>query len=448
MIKKILIANRGEIALRIIRACRELEIPTVAVYSQADAKSLHVSLADEAYCIGPAEGTKSYLSIPAIISVALTSGADAIHPGYGFLSERADFSDICKEHGIKFIGPCANSMRKLGDKATARKTMKEHKVPIIPGTDIIEKPSEIKKFAKKVGYPIIIKATAGGGGRGMRIVNKEDEIETAFNLCSIEAKNNFGCDKVYCEKYLLNPRHIEIQVIADKYGNAIHLAERDCTIQRRHQKLIEEAPSIAVDKTLREKMGEDAVKAVKAVGYEGVCTVEFLLDGKDYYFMEMNTRIQVEHCITEAITGIDIVKEQIKVASKLKLTIKQEDVKINGHAIECRINAEDPEKNFMPCAGKIEGYVAPGGFGVRVDSHAYTGYVIPPYYDSLVSKLICWGVDRGDAIKRMRRALTEYIIMGIKTTIPFHKELLENEVFLSGKFDTSFIDKYYLKSDK
>ncbi|MBE7705827.1 MAG: acetyl-CoA carboxylase biotin carboxylase subunit [Cyanobacteria bacterium SIG30] len=448
MIKKVLIANRGEIAIRIIRACRELQIPTVAVYSEPDAGSLHVSYADEAYCIGPKESSKSYLSIPAIISVALTSGADAIHPGYGFLSENADFVDICKEHGIKFIGPSSDSMNKAGDKATARKTMIENGIPVTPGTDIIDDPKEIKKFAKKVGYPVIIKATAGGGGKGMRIVNNENEVEEAFNLCQTEALKAFNNKDVYCEKYLLNPRHIEVQVIGDSRGNVVHLGERDCSIQRRHQKLIEEAPSVFVSEKLRKKMGDDAVKAVKALKYEGVGTIEFLLDGENYYFMEMNTRVQVEHCVTEMISMIDILKEQIRIASGMKLSFSQDDVELKGHAIECRINAEDHERNFMPNPGKIGGYVAPGGFGVRVDSHAYAGYDVLPYYDSLIGKLICWGKDREDCRKRMLMALNQYVITGIKTTIPFHKEILNSEDFIKSKIDTSYIDNKYSKANK
>ncbi|GBF23220.1 acetyl-CoA carboxylase, biotin carboxylase subunit [Candidatus Gastranaerophilus sp. (ex Termes propinquus)] len=456
MFKKVLIANRGEIALRVIRACKELGIATVAIYSQADADSLHVSLADEAYCIGPPPSPKSYLSIPAIISVALTSGADAIHPGYGFMAERADFVDICEQHKIKFIGPSADAMRKMGDKATAIATMKANDVPTTPGISIIKDVEEVRTFASKVGYPIILKATAGGGGKGMRIVHSESELEENLNLCQTEAGNAFGNPDVYAEKYIVGPRHIEIQILADSWGNVIHLGERDCSIQRRHQKLIEEAPSPAIDETTRKKMGEAAVNAAKAINYEGAGTVEFLLDEnsrnqkgeKSWYFMEMNTRIQVEHCVSEMITSIDIVKEQIKVAAGQKLSVSQKDVEFRGHAIECRINAEDAEKNFMPCAGKIEGYIAPGGFGVRVDSHAYTGYRIPPNYDSMVGKLICWGVDREDAIKRSLRALDEYVITGIKTTIPFHKQILDNEIFKSGKFDTSFIEKYYSKIEK
>ncbi len=453
MIKKVLIANRGEIALRIIRACKELGIATVAIYSQADADSLHVSLADEAYCIGPAPSAKSYLSIPAIISVALTSGADAIHPGYGFMSERADFVDICEQHHIKFIGPSADAMRKMGDKANARETMIKNNVPVTPGTGLIENVDEIKTFAKEVGYPVIIKATAGGGGKGMRIVHNENEVEDAFNLCRNEAKNAFANPEVYVEKYLINPRHIEVQILADSFGNVVHLGERDCSIQRRHQKLLEEAPSPAISKDVREKMGEAAVNAAKAINYEGAGTIEFLLDENDpngrknWYFMEMNTRVQVEHCVSEMISGVDIVKEQLRVASGQRLSVKQEDIVLKGHAIECRINAEDPERDFIPFAGKIEGYLAPGGFGVRIDSHVYTGYSIPPYYDSMVGKLICWGVDREDARNRALRALNEYIITGIKTTIPFHKEILNNEVFISGKFDTSFIEKYYSKEE-
>lgn len=369
MFRKVLIANRGEIAVRIIRACRELGIPTVAIYSQADANSLHVRLATEAYCVGPAQSAKSYLSIPAIISAAIVSGADAIHPGYGFMSERADFAEICEKHGIKFIGPTAEAMRKMGDKATARKTMIENNVPVTPGTGILRTPEEVKEFAKKAGYPIILKATAGGGGKGMRIVRYDDEVETNMNLCQSEAQNFFGNPDVYAEKFLENPRHIEVQVLGDQYGNVVHLGERDCSIQRRHQKLLEEAPSPAIDEETRKEMGAAAVRAAKAINYEGAGTCEFLLDhdGK-WYFMEMNTRIQVEHCVTEMISNIDLVREQILVASGEKLDFTQDDIVLRGHAIECRINAENPEKDFMPNPGKITGYVTPGGFGVRVDS--------------------------------------------------------------------------------
>lgn len=452
MIQKVLIANRGEIALRIIRACKELGIATVAVYSQADADSLHVSLADEAYCIGPHQSAKSYLSIPALISVALTSGADAIHPGYGFLSERADFVDICDEHHIKFIGPSAKAMRAMGDKASARETMIKSGVPVTPGTGLVNDVEEIKQFAKEVGYPVIIKATAGGGGKGMRIVSCEEELEDAFNLCRQEAQNSFANPEVYCEKYLINPRHIEVQILADSFGNVVHLGERDCSIQRRHQKLIEEAPSPAITEEIRQKMGTAAINAAKAINYEGAGTLEFLLDESDpnnkkWYFMEMNTRVQVEHCVSEMISGVDIVKEQIRVASGKRLSVTQDDIVLRGHAIECRINAEDPSKDFMPFAGKIGGYIAPGGFGVRIDSHAYTGYTIPPYYDSMVGKLICWGANREEARKRALRALDEYIITGIKTTIPFHKAILNNDVFISGNFDTSFIEKHFSKEE-
>ena len=451
MFKKVLIANRGEIALRIIRACRELGIATVAIYSQADSESLHVSLADEAYCIGPAQSAKSYLHIPAIISVALTSGADAIHPGYGFMAERADFVDICDEHNIKFIGPSSKAMRAMGDKASARATMIASNVPVTPGTGLVEDVEQIREFVSKVGYPVIIKATAGGGGKGMRIVREDSELEDAFNLCRNEAKNAFGNPEVYCEKYLENPRHIEVQILADSFGNVVHLGERDCSIQRRHQKLLEEAPSPAISEDIRKAMGQAAVNAAKAINYEGAGTIEFLLDetdpkNKKWYFMEMNTRVQVEHCVSEMISGVDIVKEQIRVAAGQRLSVKQEDICLRGHAIECGINAEDPDRDFMPFAGKIEGYIAPGGFGVRVDSHVYTGYKIPPYYDSMVGKLICWGKDREEARNRMLRALNEYVITGIKTTIPFHREILNDDVFISGNFNTSFLEKSFKKN--
>ena len=448
MFKKVLIANRGEIAIRIIRACRELGIATVAVYSQADAESLHVSLADEAYCIGPALSSKSYLHIPALISVALTTGADAIHPGYGFLSERADFVDICEQHHLKFIGPSAQAMRLMGDKATARATMEKSGVPITPGLGIVDNTDDIRKFALEVGYPIIIKATAGGGGKGMRIVRHENELDDAFNLCRAEAQSAFANGDVYVEKFIENPRHIEVQILADSFGNVIHLGERDCSIQRRNQKLLEEAPSVAITEDIRKKMGEAAINAAKSINYEGTGTIEFLLDenasgDKKFYFMEMNTRVQVEHCVSEMISNVDIVKEQIRVAQGERLSYVQDDINLKGHAIECRINAEDYEKCFMPCPGEIEGYIAPGGFGTRVDSHVYTGYKIPPYYDSLVGKVICWGKDREEARKRMLRALNEYVITGIKTTIGFHKKILQNKEFISGDFNTGFIETNY-----
>lgn len=443
MFKKVLIANRGEVAVRIIRACREIGIPTVAVYSQADANSLHVSLATEAYCIGPNESSKSYLNIPAIISAALISGADAIHPGYGFMSERADFAEICAEHNIKFIGPSPESMQLMGDKATARKTMMSKNVPITPGTGIITDVEEAKLAAKKFGYPVIVKATAGGGGKGMRVANNDAELEQNITLCRQEAEKFFGNPDVYMEKYLVNPRHIEVQVIADKFGNVVHLGERDCSIQRRHQKLVEEAPSPAVSEEVRRKLGDAAVRAAKAANYEGVGTIEFLLDkDKNFYFMEMNTRLQVEHGITEMISNVDIVREQINIAAGNPLSFKQEDIKLYGHAIECRINAEDPDRNFLPAPGEINGYITPGGFGVRVDSHVYSGYKIPPYYDSLISKLMCWAPTREEARRRMYRALKEYVITGVKTTLPFYQELIEDEVFISGIFDTGFMNTY------
>ena len=449
MFRKVLIANRGEIAVRIIRACREIGIPTVAIYSQADANSLHVRLATEAYCIGPAQSSKSYLSIPAIISAAIVSGADAIHPGYGFMSERADFAEICAKHGIKFIGPTAEAMRKMGDKATARKTMIENNVPVTPGTGILKTPEEVKEFANRVGYPIILKATAGGGGKGMRMCRSDDVVETNMNLCQSEAQSFFGNPDVYAEKYLENPRHIEVQILADQYGNVVHLGERDCSIQRRHQKLLEEAPSPAIDEATRKEMGAAAVRAAKAINYESAGTCEFLLDhdGK-WYFMEMNTRIQVEHCVTEMISNVDLVREQIMIAAGEKLDFTQDDIMLRGHAIECRINAENPEKDFMPNPGTITGYVTPGGFGVRVDSHAYQDYKIPPYYDSMIGKLICWGRTRNEARRRMYRALKEYVITGVETTLPFHQGIIEDPVFMSGNFNTGFIEDYYKRIGK
>ena len=449
MFKKVLIANRGEIAVRIIRACREIGIPTVAIYSQADANSLHVRLATEAYCIGPAQSAKSYLSIPAIISAALVSGADAIHPGYGFMSERADFAEICEKHGIKFIGPTAEAMKKMGDKATARKTMIENNVPVTPGTGILKTPQEVKEFAKKAGYPIILKATAGGGGKGMRICRSDEEVDVNMSLCQTEAQNFFGNPDVYAEKFLENPRHIEVQILGDQYGNVVHLGERDCSIQRRHQKLLEEAPSPAIDEATRKEMGAAAVRAAKAINYEGAGTCEFLLDHDgSWYFMEMNTRIQVEHCVTEMISNVDLVREQIMVASGEPLDFTQDDIILRGHAIECRINAENPEKDFMPNPGQITGYVTPGGFGIRVDSHVYQDYKIPPYYDSMIGKLICWGRTRNEARRRMYRALKEYVITGVETTIPFHQDIIEDPVFMSGNFNTGFIEDFYKRTGK
>ncbi len=444
MFRKVLIANRGEIAVRIIRACRELGIPTVAIYSQADANSLHVRLATEAYCIGPAKSSESYLSIPAIMSAAMVSGADAIHPGYGFMSERADFAEICEKQGIKFIGPSSAAMRKMGDKATARQTMIDNDVPVTPGTGIVQTVEEVQEFANRVGYPIILKATAGGGGKGMRICRNDDEVKLNMELCQAEAKNFFGNPDVYAEKYLENPRHIEVQILGDSFGNVVHLGERDCSIQRRHQKLLEEAPSPAIDEETRAQMGAAAVRAAKAINYEGAGTCEFLLDHDgSWYFMEMNTRIQVEHCVTEMISHVDLVRQQILIASGEPLSYKQEDIKLYGHAIECRINAENPAKGFMPNPGVISGYLAPGGFGVRVDSHVYQDYEIPPYYDSMIGKLICWGRNRNEARRRMYRALKEYVITGVETTLPFHQDIIEDEVFMSGNFNTGFIEEYY-----
>ncbi len=422
MIEKVLIANRGEIALRVIRACRELGIRTVAVYSQADAESLHVKLADESFCIGPPPLQRSYLHIPALISTAVVTGADAIHPGYGFLSENANFAEICADHRIKFIGPSVNAITSMGDKSSARDTMKKAGVPVVPGSDgLLENEAEAFKLAEEIGFPVIIKATAGGGGRGMRIATNSGQLASAITMARSEAQAAFGDGGVYVEKYLKPIRHVEIQVLADSYGNCIHLGERDCSVQRRHQKLIEESPSPALTEELRSKMGHAAVLAAQEIGYEGAGTVEFILAGDKFYFMEMNTRIQVEHPVTEMITGVDLIKEQLRIASGERLSLKQEGVTFTGHSIECRINAEDPERNFLPSPGRIDAYIAPGGPGVRVDSHCYPGYSIPPFYDSLLSKLIVWGTDRNEAIRRMLRALDEYAITGVNTTFPFHQ---------------------------
>ena len=444
MFKKILIANRGEIALRVIRAARELNIETVAVYSQADANSLHVQLADEAYCIGPPVPAKSYLNIPSIISTAILCRADAIHPGYGFLAENSNFAEMCDSHGIKFIGPTASNIKAMGDKASAKKLLKDANVPVVPGINgLVDNPKKAVEEAIKIGFPVIVKATAGGGGRGMRIALDENTLVTCLDSASLEASNAFGNPGVYIEKYIKRIKHIEVQILADEHGNVIYLGERDCTVQRRYQKLLEEAPSICIDKDLRRKIGDVAVKATRSIGYRNAGTVEFIfdLDTKNFYFMEMNTRIQVEHPVTEMVTGIDLVKAQIKIASGEKLWFKQEDIKINGHAIEFRINAEDPDKNFAPSPGKIDGYIAPGGYGVRVDSHCYTGYEIPPFYDSMIAKLIVWGNNRQEAIERGVRALDEFAITGIHTTIPFHLKVLEHPKFLSGDFSTDFVAK-------
>jgi len=442
LFSKILIANRGEIALRIIRTCKELGISTVAVYSEADKDSLHVTFADEAVCIGPPFGKDSYLKIPAIISAAQVTGADAIHPGYGFLAENANFSEICQESNLKFIGPSPDMIRAMGDKAFAKDTMKNNEVPVIPGSDgIIENLDEAKSLANEIGYPVIIKASAGGGGKGMRIVWEESEFQKAFQTAQAEAEAAFANGAVYIEKFIENPRHIEIQIMGDQHGNVYHYGERDCSIQRRHQKLIEESPSPAVDEDLRSQMGEAAIKGAKSVNYEGAGTIEFLLDKhKNFYFMEMNTRIQVEHPVTELVYDVDLVRQQVLVAAGEKIEAKPK--KPHGHAIEFRINAEDPQNNFRPSPGKITSLHFPGGFGVRNDSHIYQSYSIPPYYDSLVAKLIVWGKNRENAIMRGKRALNEFIVEGIKTTIPFHLKVLEDSRFRSGNFDTSFLEKF------
>jgi acetyl-CoA carboxylase, biotin carboxylase subunit len=443
MIRKLLIANRGEIAVRVIRACREMGIETVAVFSEADREALHVQMADEAYCIGPTSSKDSYLNVTNIISVANLTGSDAIHPGYGFLAENADFAELCRECNIKFVGPTPEAITKMGTKDIARETMREAGVPIVPGsTGIIENIDEAIDLSNKIGYPVIIKATAGGGGKGIRVAKNEEELIKGINITQQEAATAFGNPGVYLEKYIEDFRHVEIQVLGDSYGNVIHLGERDCSIQRRLQKLLEETPSPALDDEMREIMGAAAVKAAKAVDYTGAGTVEFIYDYRDrkFYFMEMNTRIQVEHPVTEMVTGIDLIKEQIRVASGEMLLLSQEDVTFNGWAIECRINAENPEKKFMPSPGNIKMYLPPGGLGVRIDSAAYPGYTISPYYDSMIAKVITYGSSREEAISRMKRALGEFVIEGIHTTIPFHLKLLENEQFVAGHFNTKFLE--------
>lgn len=442
MFKKILIANRGEIALRIIRTCKEMGIKTVAVYSTADKDSLPVRFADEAVCIGPPQSSKSYLSIPNIIAAAEITNADAIHPGYGFLSENEKFSKVCQEHGIKFIGATPEQIAGMGDKSNAKATMIKAGVPCIPGsTGLLKDLEDAKKVAAKIKYPVIMKATAGGGGKGMRIVWKEEDIEAAWDSARQESAAAFGNDGLYMEKYIEEPRHIEIQIAGDQYGNACHLSERDCSIQRRHQKLVEETPSPFMTDELREKMGEAAIKAAKAVQYEGVGTVEFLVDKhRDFYFMEMNTRIQVEHTITEEVINYDLIKEQIKIAAGEHISGLNHYPKM--HAIQCRINAEDPHHDFRPSPGKITTYHSPGGHGVRIDTHVYSGYVIPPNYDSMISKLIVVAQTRDEAILKMKRALDEYIIEGIKTTIPFHQKLMEDPDFQKGNFTTKFMETF------
>lgn len=448
-INKLLIANRGEIALRVIRSCEELGIATVAVYSTVDRNSLHVQLADEAVCIGDAPSSKSYLNIPNIIAAALTRNATAIHPGYGFLSENARFAEICADHNLLFVGPSPAAIQAMGDKSTAKKTMQKAGVPTVPGSDgLIESEEHAVKIADKIGYPVMIKATAGGGGRGMRLVYQSGDLVKLLKAAQGEAEAAFANPGVYIEKFVEEPRHIEFQVLADGYGNVIHLGERDCSIQRRHQKLLEEAPSPALNPKLRSQMGDAAVRAAKAINYTGVGTIEFLLDkyGK-FYFMEMNTRIQVEHPVTEMITGIDLIAEQLRVAQGEKLKLTQKDVIMRGHAIECRINAEDPAHNFRPNPGRITAYLPPGGPGVRMDSHVYTDYEIPPYYDSLIGKLIVWAGDRPSAILRMQRALNEFAIAGIPTTIEFHQKILEDDDFQRGQVFTNYVQQLMAKLD-
>jgi acetyl-CoA carboxylase biotin carboxylase subunit len=445
MFKKILIANRGEIALRVIRTCREMGIKTVAVYSTADKDSLHVRFADEAVCIGKPQSSESYLNIPHIMAAAEITNADAIHPGYGFLAENANFSEICAEYGIKFIGPTPEMIRSMGDKMTAKETMIKAGVPVIPGSEgLLESVDEAKKLAKDMGYPVILKATAGGGGKGMRVVWEEAELEKNYNNAKSEAAASFKNDGIYMEKFVEEPRHIEIQIAGDQFGTVCHLGERDCSIQRRHQKLVEESPSPFMTPELRKKMGEAAKKAAKAINYESVGTIEFLVDKhRNFYFMEMNTRIQVEHCVTEEVINYDLIKEQIKIAAGI--AISGRDYEPQMHAIECRINAEDPYNDFRPSPGKITELHTPGGHGVRIDSHIYKDYVIPPYYDSMVAKLIAVAQTREEAIQTMERALSEYVIEGVKTTIPFHQQLMKDENFRKGNFTTKFIETFELK---
>lgn len=441
MIQKVLIANRGEIALRVIQACKELGLETVAIYSEADRESLHIRYADEAFCVGPASSAKSYLNIPNIISAATIAGVDAIHPGYGFLAENPRFVEICETHNIKFIGPSADAIAKMGDKAQAKRIMEKAGVPVIPGSEgPVSDEEEAVRLAEEIGYPVMIKASAGGGGRGMRIANNKKELIKSIKTAQAEAEVSFDNPEVYLEKFIPNPRHIEIQILCDEHGNGVYLGERDCSLQRRHQKVLEESPSPAVTPKIRKILGEKALKGVQSVGYTNAGTIEFLMDeDENFYFMEMNTRIQVEHPVTEMVTGLDLVKKQILIAAGEPLGLKQEEVKLSGHAIECRINAEDPYKNFMPSPGLIQFHHAPGGPGVRVDTCAYTGYTIPPYYDSLISKLITWGKDRDEAVNRMARALEEYEIYGISSTILFHLEVIHHPFFRRGEVTTNFI---------
>jgi acetyl-CoA carboxylase biotin carboxylase subunit len=445
-IGKLLIANRGEIALRILRTCREMGIATVAVHSTVDRNALHVQLADEAVCVGEAPSSRSYLNIPNILAAATSRGADAIHPGYGFLAENANFAEICQAHSITFVGPSPESIRAMGDKSTAKHTMQRVGVPTIPGSEgLLETPQTAARLAEAMGYPVMIKATAGGGGRGMRLVPSAEQLESLFRAAQGEAEAAFGNPGLYMEKFIDRPRHVEVQILADRHGNVVHLGERDCSVQRRHQKLLEEAPSPGLSTDLRQRMGNAAVSAARSIGYEGAGTVEFLLDRSGhFYFMEMNTRIQVEHPVTEMVTGIDLIAEQLRIAGGEPISVLQEEIQIHGHAIECRINAEDPSHNFRPAPGRITGWLPPGGPGVRVDSHVYTGYEIPPFYDSLIGKLIVWGVDRDAALRRLRRALSECAITGIPTTIDFHLALLDRPEFQRGDIHTKFVEQEML----
>ncbi|MCT1905082.1 acetyl-CoA carboxylase biotin carboxylase subunit [Oceanobacillus sojae] len=445
MIKKLLVANRGEIAVRIIRACKEMGIETVAIYSEADRESLHVELADEAYCVGPKLSKDSYLNITNIMSVALSTEADAIHPGYGFLAENADFAEICRECNVTFVGPTPEAIQKMGIKDVAKETMKSADVPVVPGSEgIVDGIDHAKQIAEEIGYPVIIKATAGGGGKGIRVARSEEELIKGMELTQKEAETAFGNPGVYIEKYIEDFRHVEIQVLADTHGNIVHLGERDCSIQRRLQKLVEESPSPAINETIRSRMGAASVKAAEAVDYVGAGTIEYIFDrqSEEFYFMEMNTRIQVEHPVTEMVTGVDLIKEQIRIADGRELAFTQEDITFEGHAIECRINAEDPYKNFMPSAGEIEMYLPPGGLGVRVDSGAYSGYRIPPYYDSMIAKLIVYAPTRAEAVERMKRALEEFVVEGVHTTIPFQYQIMNHPVFKEGDFNTNFLTEY------
>lgn len=448
MFSKVLIANRGEIALRIIRACKDLGITTVAIHSEADEDSLHARFADEAVCVGKPMASESYLNIPNIISAAEITDVEAIHPGYGFLAEDAHFAEICESCNIKFIGPSPESIRLMGDKINAKETMEDAGVPVTPGSKgALASKEEALEIAKKIKYPVILKPSAGGGGKGMRVCHNDVRLAGAFMTGQREAEASFGNADMYMEKFIENPRHVEFQVLADNFGNVVHLGERDCTIQRRHQKLIEESPSVGITPEMRKAMGDAAVRATKKVGYQGAGTIEFLVDGKEFYFMEMNTRIQVEHPVTEMVTGIDIVKEQIRVAAGEKLSFTQKDVKFKGAAIECRINAEDPDNNFCPSAGKIEFMYTPGGRGVRVDTHAYSGYSIPPYYDSMIAKLISYGDTRDEAISIMLRALDEFVITPTKSTVEFHKKVLKDTDFRNGNISTQYVEKKFSKTE-